>query len=64
MSKSNLERFLINVKITRAVRLRNKLKNQPPVDGAARLHLDLTIKNLEDSLKENPVAPSKENIDV
>lgn len=52
---NNKERFFTNLKITKAVRRREKLKKQLPPNSPALVYIDANIKNLEDSLKESAV---------
>lgn len=48
---TNKQRFITNVKITLAVRKRNRLKKMHPVSEAAITYLNSTIKELEYSLR-------------
>ena len=50
---TNKDKFFTNLKITLAVKKRNKLRKMSPVSDAAISNLDSTIKRLETSLKEN-----------
>lgn len=52
---NNKERFFKNLKITRAVRRREKMKKVTPPNSPALVYIDANIKNLEDSLKEPTV---------
>ena len=50
---TNQKRFFTNVKITLAVRKRDRLKAMSPVSDAAIVKIDKTIKTLENSLKDD-----------
>lgn len=57
---NNKERFFLNLKITKAVRRREKLKNALPPNSPALVYIDEKIKNLENSLKA-PASQEAEN---